>query len=159
MDRHTPTNGATVLQQRIRQSPDGSQIQSRTRSQILWKNANAALVDATTQCNRGTERSSSRGTTLASTAGLTSSCSVDTDRLALRDADDVIAIGEGCGIVVCGAPEGIAETLGDAFGDGVVPACAGAEAGAAAVDSQGSGEADEGTEGAETCDGDKGAHG
>ena len=136
MNRHAPTCRATVLQQRIRQSPDGSQIQSRTRGHFLGEDADAALVDSTTQCKRCTERSSGRGTTLTSTAGLSTSCDADTDRLAFRDADDVVAIREGRGVIVCGAPESVSETLSDAFGAGVVPACEGAEAGAAAVDSK-----------------------
>ena len=108
MDGHAPTSRATVLQQRIRQFSDGSQIQSRTRGHLLRKNADAALVDSTTQCKQCTERSSGRGTTLASTAGLSTCCDADADRLAFRDADDVITIRERCGVVVCGAPEGVA---------------------------------------------------
>lgn len=150
MDRHAPTNATAVLQQRIRQPPDGSQIQSRTRGHLLGENANAALVDIAIQCKRCTERSF---------GPLSTGRDADSDRLAFRDADDMVAIRERCGIFVCGVPEGVAETLGDAFGAGIVPACERTQAGAAAIDSKRSGEAEKGTEAGEGCDGARGAHG
>ena len=59
--------------------------------------------------------------------------------MGLRDADDVVAVVVGGRVGVGVGPDGVAEGLDDGFGGFVVPAGAGAEAGAAAVDAEGCG--------------------
>ena len=125
-----------MLQQRVRQPPHRAQIQRRPGLQVLRKHADAALADAPAE-TKGAADAGVGGAAAGRDAR--GDAAADGDGLGLRDADDVVAVVVGGRVGVGVGPDGVAEGLDDGFGGLVVPAGAGAEAGAAAVDAEGCG--------------------
>ena len=142
-----------MLQQRIRQRPNRAEIDRRARRHVLRKDTDPAFADATAEAKRAGCAYGAGCAALGASAG-GDACVDGTahgDGLGLGDADDVVAVAVGGGVGVGVGPDGVAESLDDGFGGLIVPGGAGAEAGAATVDSEGGdGSVEEEMEGDET---------
>ena len=130
-----------MLQQRVRQRPNRTKIDGRARSHVLRKYTDAAFADFAAKAER-TARADGAGWAALWACARGDACgngTTDGNGLGLRDADYVVAVAVGSGAGVGVGPDGVAQSLNDCFGGFVIPGGAGAEAGAAAVDSEGDG--------------------
>ena len=133
-----------MLQQRVRQPPNRTEIDRRTRRQVLREDTDAAFADFAAEAE-GAARAY---------GGACVDAAADGDGLGLGDADDVVAAAVGGGVEVGVGPDSVAEGLDNGFRGFVVPRGARAEAGAAAVDPKGrGGGVEEEREGGEADDG------
>lgn len=156
IDRHAPTSAAPMLQQRIRQRANRTQIDRRARRHVLRKYADAAFADFAAKAECAARADGAGWATLGASAGgdAYGDGATNGNGLGLRDADYVVAVAVGGGAGVGVGPDGVAKGLNDCFGGFVIPGGAGAEAGAAAIDSEGDGGGiEEEGEGAEAEDG------
>lgn len=128
-----------MLQKRVRQPPNRAEIDRRARRHVLRKHADATFADAPAEAECAARAYSACWAALRAPTGCDAGGNGPTDRdgLGLRDADYVVPVVVGGGVEVGVGPDGIPEGLDDCFGGLVVPRGARAEAGAAAVDSEG----------------------